>query len=144
MDKAKQGDCVKVHYRGSLDGGQVFDSSQDREPLEFTIGEGRVIAGFEDAIIGMTAGEEKTVRIPCAEAYGPRQEDMVAVFNSGQFPEDLAPAVGQILQLKRDDGMLIQVMVTDVTGDQVTLDANHPLAGKDLIFDLKLVEIAAE
>jgi len=144
MDQAKQGDCVKVHYRGSLDGGQVFDSSQDREPLEFTIGEGRVIAGFEDAVIGMTTGEEKTVRIPCAEAYGPRREDMVAVFSSGQFPEDLAPAVGQILQLKRDDGMLIQVMVTDVTGDQVTLDANHPLAGKDLIFDLKLVEIAAE
>jgi len=144
MDKAKQGDCVKVHYQGSLDDGQVFDSSQDREPLEFTIGEGRVIAGFEDAVVGMTPGEEKSVRIPCAEAYGPRREDMVAVFNSGQFPENLAPAVGQILQLKRDDGMLIQVMVTDVTDDQVTLDANHPLAGKDLIFDLKLVEISAE
>ena len=144
MNKAKQGDCVKVHYRGSLDSGEVFDTSQDREPLEFTIGEGRVIAGFEDAVVGMVAGEEKSVRIPSAEAYGERREDMVAVFNSGQFPEDLAPAVGQILQLKRDDGMLIQVMVTDVTGDQVTLDANHPLAGKDLIFDLKLVEIAAE
>jgi len=144
MYKAKQGDCVKVHYRGALDGGQVFDSSQDREPLEFTIGEGRVIAGFEDAVIGMAAGEEKTIRIPCDEAYGPRREDMVAVFGCGQFPEDLAPAMGQILQLKRDDGMLIQVMVTDVTGDRVTLDANHPLAGKDLIFDLRLVEIASE
>ena len=141
MDKAKQGNCVKVHYRGSLDSGEVFDTSQDREPLEFTIGEGRVIAGFEDAVIGMIPGEEKSVRIPSAEAYGPRREEMVAVFNSGQFPEDLAPAVGQILQLKRDDGMLIQVMVTDVTGDQVTLDANHPLAGKDLTFDLKLIEI---
>lgn len=143
MNKAKQGDCVKVHYRGSLDSGEVFDTSQDREPLEFTIGEGRVIAGFEDAVVGMVAGEEKSVRIPSAEAYGERREDMVAVFNSGQFPEDLAPAVGQILQLKREDGMLIQVMVTDVTGDQVTLDANHPLAGKDLIFDLKLVDISA-
>lgn len=143
MNKAKQGDCVKVHYRGSLDSGEVFDTSQDREPLEFTIGEGRVIAGFEDAVVGMVAGEEKSVRIPSVEAYGERREDMVAVFNSGQFPEDLAPAVGQILQLKREDGMLIQVMVTDVTGDQVTLDANHPLAGKDLIFDLKLVDISA-
>lgn len=143
MNKAKQGDCVKVHYRGSLDSGEVFDTSQDRDPLEFTIGEGRVIAGFEDAVVGMVAGEEKSVRIPSAEAYGERREDMVAVFNSGQFPEDLAPAVGQILQLKREDGMLIQVMVTDITGDQVTLDANHPLAGKDLIFDLKLVDISA-
>lgn len=142
MDKAKQGDCVKVHYKGSLDNGDVFDTSQDREPLEFTIGEGRVLAGFEDAVIGMIPGEEKSIKIPTTEAYGPRREDMVAVFNSGQFPEDLAPAIGQILQLKRDDGMLIQAMVTDITGDQVTLDANHPLAGKDLNFDLKLVEIA--
>lgn len=135
---------MKVHYRGSLDSGQIFDSSHDREPLEFTLGEGRVIAGFEDAVIGMSLGEEKSIRIPCDKAYGPRREDMVAVFNSGQFPENLPPAVGQILQLKREDGMLIQVMVTDITGDQVTLDANHPLAGQDLIFDLKLVEIAAE
>jgi len=142
MDKAKQGNCVKVHYKGSFDNGQVFDTSQGKDPLEFTIGEGRVIAGFEDAVIGMIPGEEKTVKIPCEQAYGARREDMVAVFNSNQFPENLAPAVGQILQLRRDDGMLVQVMVTDVTGDQVTLDANHPLAGKDLIFDLTLVEIA--
>ena len=142
MNKAKQGNCVKVHYKGSFDNGQVFDTSQGKDPLEFTIGEGRVIAGFEDAVIGMIPGEEKTVKIPCEQAYGARREDMVAVFNSNQFPENLAPAVGQILQLRRDDGMLVQVMVTDVTGDQVTLDANHPLAGKDLIFDLTLVEIA--
>ncbi len=141
MEKAKQGDSVRVHYKGSLDNGQVFDQSQGREPLAFTIGEGRVIAGFEDAVIGMAPGDEKTVRIAAADAYGHRREDMVAVFQRGQFPEDLAPAVGQLLQLRRDDGMLIQVMVTDVTGEQVTLDANHPLAGKDLIFDLKLVEI---
>jgi FKBP-type peptidyl-prolyl cis-trans isomerase 2 len=141
MDKAKQGNCVKVHYRGSLADGKVFDNSEGREPLEFTIGEGRVIAGFEEAVIGMAPGEKKTVRIACAEAYGPRRDDMVAVFNAVQFPENIVPAVGQIMQLKRDDGMLVQVMVTDVTGDQVTLDANHPLAGQDLIFDVHLIEI---
>ncbi|MBN1547534.1 MAG: peptidylprolyl isomerase [Syntrophaceae bacterium] len=143
MDKAKQGNSVKVHYKGSLDDGNVFDSSHGREPLEFTIGEGRVIAGFEDAVIGMVPGDQKTVRIACEQAYGPRREDMVAVFNSAQFPENIVPAVGQILQLKRDDGMLVQVMITNVTGDQVTLDANHPLAGQDLIFDIQLVEITS-
>ncbi len=141
MSQAKQGDTVKVHYTGKLDDGTVFDSSQEREPLEFTIGTGTIIPGFEQAVIGMSPGESKTEVIPTDRAYGPYREEMVLQVERQQFPTDLDPAVGQQLQLQDPTGEVIPVIITDVSPSTVTLDANHPLAGEDLTFDIKLVAI---
>ncbi len=138
--QAKDGDTVKVHYTGKLEDGTVFDSSIEREPLQFTIGEGQLIPGFEQAVVGMSPGESKTVEIPADEAY-PYREEMVLVVDRDQLPEDLQPEVGQQLQMRQPDGQTILVKVIDVSELSVTLDANHPLAGKDLTFDIQLVEI---
>jgi len=141
MKKASAGDNVKVHYKGSLDDGTIFDSSLDCGPLEFKIGEGQVIPGFEDAVIGMNMGETKTARITPDKAYGPRLEDMVVAFNLDQLPADLQPTIGQVLRFRRSDGHIIEVTVSDVSDSSVIFDGNHPLAGKDLIFEIQLLEI---
>jgi len=138
---AKDGDTVKVHYTGTLDDGTTFDSSLEREPLEFTLGAGQVIPGFEEAVIGMQVGQSKTVTIPSEEAYGPYTEERVMVVERDQLPEDLEPEVGQRLQTQGADGRIIVVVVTEVTETTITVDANHPLAGKDLTFEIELVEI---
>ncbi|EGJ49989.1 FKBP-type peptidyl-prolyl cis-trans isomerase [Desulfocurvibacter africanus] len=142
MAQAKNGDTVKVHYTGKLEDGTVFDSSLERDPLEFTVGGGMVIPGFEEAIVGMKEGESKEVTIPSGEAYGDYNEEMRIEIQKAQIPEDIQPEVGQMLQLRGEDGGATTVTVTHITDDTVTLDANHPLAGKDLMFDLKLVEIS--
>lgn len=141
MNKAKNGDKVKVHYTGKLDDGTVFDSSLNRDPLEFTLGEDQVIFGFERAVIGMEPGERKTATVAPEEGYGPHRPEMLVEVPRSQFPDDLEPEVDQRLQMKRRDGQILIVRVADVAGDTVTLDANHPLAGKELTFDIELLEI---
>lgn len=140
MEQARSGDTVRVHYTGKLEDGTVFDSSRGREPLEFTLGTGQVIPGFDEAVTGMAPGEEKSITIPADEAYGPRRDEMVVTVDRGQFPDNIQPQPGQQLQMVQD-GQTMVVTVRDVSDENVTLDANHPLAGKDLSFDLELVEI---
>lgn len=142
MAQAKQGDSVKIHYTGRLDDGTVFDSSQDRDPLEFTVGAGMVIPGFDAAVAGMAVGDEKTAEIPADEAYGPRRDDLLISVPADRLPDDLEPQVGQQLQMQAGDGRTFVAAVTEVEDEAVVLDANHPLAGKDLIFDIELVEIS--
>jgi peptidylprolyl isomerase len=141
MAKAKSGDTVKVHYTGTFDDGTVFDTSAEREPLQFTIGIGQVIAGFDQALIDMEPGDKKTVNIPADKAYGPRSEELVAEIGRDRLPADLELEIGQQLQLGLADGDQAVVMIVDVSETTVTLDANHPMAGFDLNFDLELVEI---
>ena len=138
---ANNGDTVRVHYTGKLEDSTVFDSSLEREPLEFTLGEGMVIPGFEDAVRGMQVGQSKTVTISPEEAYGPHHDEMVVVIEREQLPPELDPAVGQQLQMRQQDGRAVIVLVTGVSQTAITVDANHPLAGKDLTFDIELVEI---
>ena len=140
MAEAKPGDTVRVHYTGTLDSGEVFDSSEGREPLQFTLGAGQVIPGFDEAVEGMQPGDEKRVTIPSGEAYGPRRGELTLVVDRGQFPPDIDPQVGQQLQMSSGEQVFV-VTVVDVSDAGVTLDANHPLAGQDLTFDLSLVEI---
>ena len=142
MAQAKQGDKVKVHYTGKLDDGTVFDSSKEREPLEFAIGDKKVIPGFEEAVIGMDIGEKKTVKLEAEKAYGPYRKELVMVVEKKQLPQDMKPEVGQQLQIKQEKNPPIIVTITKVSDNDVTLDANHPLAGKDLTFEVELVEIA--
>ena len=142
MTQAKSGDNVKVHYTGKLDDGTVFDSSAEREPLEFSLGSGNVIPGFEEAIVGMAPGESKTTKIPPEQAYGPQREELVITVEKEQIPTDLSVEVGQQLQISQNNGQVIPVIVTDVSDSKVTLDANHPLAGEQLTFDIKLVEVS--
>jgi peptidylprolyl isomerase len=139
--QAKEGDSVKIHYTGRLDDGTVFDSSRERDPLEFTLGSGMVIPGFDDAVAGMKVGEEKTTSIPSDEAYGPHRDDLLISVPSDRLPEDLEPQVGQQLQMQTGDGQTFVAAVTRVGEEEVVLDANHPLAGQDLTFDIELVEI---
>jgi peptidylprolyl isomerase len=141
MARAKPGDTVKVHYTGKLEDGTVFDTSTDSDPLQFTIGDGQIIPGFEQAVVGMNSGESKTIKVPVDEAYGPHREEMVLVVDRNQLPADLIPEVGQQLQSRQPDGQTIVVTVTDISESSVTVDANHPLAGKDLTFDIQLIEI---
>jgi peptidylprolyl isomerase len=140
MAQANSGTTVRVHYTGKLDDGQVFDSSRQREPLEFTLGGGQVIPGFDQAVAGMEPGEAKTVTIPADEAYGGRSEELFLRVERDRLPPDLEPEVGQQLQMNQG-GQVAIVTVAEVADDAVTLDANHPLAGKDLTFELELVEI---
>ncbi len=142
MPQAKSGDKVKVHYTGKLEDNTVFDSSKDRPPLEFTIGSGSIIPGFENAVIGMETGESKTFTVPPDEAYGQPRDELKMEVNKSDFPDDITPEVGQQLQMKRADGNVVNVVVANMEGEKVTLDANHPLAGKALTFDIELVEIA--
>ena len=142
MSQAKDGDKVKVHYTGKLEDGTVFDSSQNRDPLEFQLGAGNVIPGFNDGIVGMGIGESKTISIPPGDAYGQRRDELTIEVDKSEFPEDIKPEIGQELQVQQPDGSPVQVTITDVTEEKVTLDANHSLAGKTLIFEIELVEIA--
>ncbi|GAA4317053.1 peptidylprolyl isomerase [Compostibacter hankyongensis] len=141
MQTAKKGDTVKVHYHGRLGNGETFDSSEGRDPLQFQVGEGMVIKGFDDAMIDMKVGDKKTVNIPVEEAYGPRDEELVIEFPADRMPADLKPEVGMQLQMRSQEGQTMPVVVTAIGNDTLTLDANHPLAGKELTFDIELVEI---
>ena len=142
MAKVKSGDSVKVHYTGKLDDGTVFDTSENKEPLAFTAGQGMVIKGFDSAVIGMEVGESKTIKIPSDKAYGPHKAEMVMVVDRKEVPENLNPQVGQMLQVRQKDGQAFAVKVTEVTEASLTIDANHPLAGKDLTFDISIDAIA--
>ena len=141
MTQAQNGNTVKVHYTGKLEDGTQFDTSTSGDPLEFTLGGGQIIPGFEKAILGMQPGDSKTVTIPSADAYGEHREDMVVVVEKTQFPDHIKPQVGQQLEMRQANNQPLNVVVTDITDEDVTLDANHPLAGKDLVFDLELVAI---
>lgn len=142
MAEAKQGDTVHVHYTGRLADGTTFDSSQDRDPLEITIGEGAVIPGFEKAVQGMEPGDQKTAEVPVEEAYGPRRDELVMDVPRTQLPEGLDPKPGEQLRMQTPDGQAVPVVVADTTEEEIKIDANHPLAGEDLTFDLLLVKIA--
>lgn len=141
MTKAKTGDTVEVHYTGRLDDGTEFDSSRDREPLRFTIGQGQVIRGFEDAVTGLDEGQSATSRIAAEDAYGPLREDLVVQAPRSALPPNIQPEVGMMLQLQQEGGLPVPVTVTEVTDEVVTLDANHPLAGQCLTFDIQLIRV---
>ena len=142
--QVKKGDTVSVHYTGTLSNGEVFDSSKDREPLQFEVGAAHIIPGFQDAVIGMSVNEVKTVTIPAADAYGERTEKNVITLPRTQFPDTITPEVGMQLELQDDSGHLFPVVLTAFSDDTVTLDANHPLAGEDLTFEIELLEIGVE
>lgn len=139
----KSGDKVVVHYTGKLPDGSVFDSSRHRDPVELELGQRRVIPGFEKALIGMSTGETKTATIPASEAYGEHQSEMVVQFGRDKIPPDLDVQVGQELQVQTTTGQSLPARVVDTSDDDVTLDANHPLAGQELTFDIELVKILA-
>jgi peptidylprolyl isomerase len=141
MTAAKSGDSVKIHYTGTLEDGTTFDSSAGRDPLEFSLGSGQVIAGFDEAVTGMEAGEKNTVTIPADKAYGQRNEEMVITAPREQVPPEINPEVGQQLQMAGPNNQPIIVQITEVTDEHIVLDANPPLAGKDLTFDIELVSI---
>lgn len=142
MTKIKDGDKVKVHYTGKLNDGSVFDSSDGREPLEFTIGKEMMIPGFEKGVVGMGLNEEKTISMPAAEAYGEVREDMIAEVPKAQLPPEIKPEVGLELMSQTPDGQQLVVKVIEVKEESIMIDANHPLAGKELTFNVKIVEIA--
>lgn len=141
MSKAQANDTVKVHYTGKLTSGEVFDSSLNRDPLQFTVGEGQMIKGFDEAVNGMEINEKKTVTIISDEAYGPVREDLIQDIPKTQLPDDLKPEIGQTLVATGPEGQQTQVLVADVSDEAIKIDANHPLAGKDLVFEIELVEI---
>jgi FKBP-type peptidyl-prolyl cis-trans isomerase 2 len=141
METVQQGNTVKVHYTGRLVDGTVFDSSEGRDPLEFTVGSGMVIKGFDNGVLDMKIGEKKTVEIPVNDAYGPSNPEMVMEFPKAQLPEDLPMEVGTMLQMSDQSGNVFPVVLAEIKAETVMIDANHSLAGKDLIFDLELVAI---
>ena len=141
MQQVKSGDKVKVHYHGKLRNGETFDSSQGREPLEFTVGGGQVIKGFDNGVMGMQVGDKRTVEIEVVDAYGEKNQDMVIEFPKTQFPADMKPEPGMQLMMNNGEGQSFPVLVKEVKEETVLLDANHPLAGEDLVFDIELVEI---
>ncbi len=143
MTQAKAGQTVKVHYTGTLKDGSEFDSSKGRDPLEFTLGAGQVIAGFDDAVTGMKIGDSKTVNIPSDEAYGPHESELLHSVGRDQIPEEIDLFVGARLQASGPQGP-VNLVVAEVADDTVTLDANHPLAGQDLTFDLELVDVSGD
>jgi len=141
MSQAKKGDSVKVHYTGKLDDGTVFDSSVGREPLDFTAGAGQVIAGFDEAVIGMAVGQKKTVRIAPEQAYGPHNPEMTLQVPRNDLPAEIQPEIGMQLEASQEGGHSMVVTVVEVTDDSVTFDANHPLAGKALTFEIEVVQL---
>ncbi|GAA0780697.1 peptidylprolyl isomerase [Roseibium denhamense] len=141
MTEAKPGDTVRLHYKGTLEDGSVFDSSEGRDPLEFTIGSGQIIKGLDQAIPGMKVGDEKTVKIAAEDAYGQHNPAAEQSVPRTQIPDSIPLAVGLQLQAQTDNGQMMSVTVTSFTDEEVVLDANHPLAGKDLTFDIQLTGI---
>lgn len=141
MSKVKKGDTVRVHYTGKLTTGETFDSSAGREPLEFEVGAGMMIKGFDDAVIDMVIGDKKTVNILPADAYGERNDQMVIDFPRSNFPDDMVPEVGMQLMMNNNAGQQFPVTIVEVGDEVVVLDANHMLAGKELVFDIEMVEI---
>ena len=142
MAQAKSGDTVQVHYTGTLNDGTVFDSSAGRTPLEFTVGSGQVIKGFDDGVSGMTPGDKKTINIPVEDAYGPANEEMVFTLNRSDIPDDIPLEEGMTLNMHEDGSpQPIPVIIRQLSDTSVTLDANHPLAGQALTFDIELVDV---
>ena len=141
MSQAKSGDKVRIHYTGKLDDGTMFDSSSGRDPLEFELGSGQVIAGFDKAVEGMAAGDSKTVKLEPSEAYGERHDQLIQEVPRSALPDSINPEVGMALQSRSPEGEVTQLTVTEVSDDSITVDANHPLAGHALNFDIELVEI---
>ncbi len=141
MSQVKQNDTVKVHYTGKLADGQVFDSSEGKEPIEFTLGQGQLIPGFEKGLIDMKVNEKKTINIPKDEAYGEPRQELIQEVQKDQLPEEIKPEVGMGLVSKTPDGREMNLVVAEVKDDTIVVDGNHPLAGKDLVFDLEVVEI---
>jgi FKBP-type peptidyl-prolyl cis-trans isomerase 2 len=142
MSQAKQGDRIKLHYTGRLANGTVFDSSENRQPLELQLGEQKLLPGFEQALLGMSVGEKKTIELQPDEAYGPRREELVATVERTQLPPHSDPQPGQMVKLQQQDGQEISANITKVTDSSVTFDANHPLAGHALTFDIHMLEVA--
>jgi len=143
MTTVKEGNTVRVHYTGTLDDGSVFDTSKEKEPLEFTLGQGQIIPGFEEAVVGMKVGESKSVHIAAENAYGSHRDELVVDVPLDQLPQDLNLEVGRKLQMRQTNGQSIVVTVTGISEKEVTLDANHALAGQDLKFEIELVEIVS-
>jgi peptidylprolyl isomerase len=141
MKIAGKGDTIKVHYTGKLEDGNVFDSSREGDPIEFVVGEETFLKDFEDAAIGLIVGQSRTVRISAENAYGPYREDLLLVFPKDQLPSEVEQVVGEVLYIECEDGVALPVTISEILEDTVTLDSNHQLAGKDLIFDIELVEI---
>ncbi len=142
MAQAKSGDTVKIRCTGKLADGTTFDTSAERDPLEFKLGQGELIPGFEEAVVGTEPGQSKSIKIAAKDAYGPHHDELVTEVGREKLPPDMNVQVGQQLQLQSTEGRRRVVIATEVTDSSVTLDANHPLAGKDLTFDIELVEIA--
>ncbi len=143
MTTVKNGDAVQVHYTGKFDDGTVFDSSDGRDPLKFTVGAGQVIPGFDRAVEGMEQGQSKTFTIPCEQAYGESNPNLILKVGKDSMPQDAEVKEGMVLQSKQEDGRMIQFVVAEVGEAEVTLDANHPMAGKDLTFEIELVDLQA-
>jgi len=141
MTQVKNGDTVKVHYHGRLTDGTTFDTSEGRGPLEFEVGAQQVIKGFDEGVLGMAIGDKKTIHIPAEDAYGTSSQERMIEFPRNQFPPDMTPEIGMQLNLRNQDGHDFPVVIAEIREDVVVLDANHPLAGKDLVFDVELVEI---
>ncbi|MFP4476612.1 MAG: peptidylprolyl isomerase [Desulfatibacillaceae bacterium] len=144
MSKVQSGDYVKVHYTGTLENGEVFDSSHEREPLEVQVGSGQVIPGFEKALEGMEETEKKTFTLEAAEAYGERDENLKRTFARSDLPEGLDPKVGDTLALQAPNGQQVPVWVSDTTDSEIEVDLNHPLAGKSLTFDIEVMGVSGE
>jgi peptidylprolyl isomerase len=141
MQQVKNGDTIKVHYSGKLKDGTTFDSSEGREPFEFEVGAGHVIRGFDNGVLGMEVGQKKTVDIPVEQAYGPEDPQMLMEFPLDRLPKELNPEAGMELMMRDQEGNSIPAIVAEVKENSILLDANHPLAGEDLIFELELLEI---
>lgn len=141
MSQVKQNDTVRVHYTGKLADGQIFDSSLEREPIEFTMGQGQLIPGFENGLLDMKVNEKKTINIPSEEAYGEPRQELIQEVDKSQLPEEIKPEPGMGLVSKSPDGREMNLVVTEVKEESIVVDGNHPLAGKDLVFDLEVVEI---
>jgi peptidylprolyl isomerase len=144
METAKNGDRVKVHYTGTLRDGQVFDSSRDKDPLEFTIGEGKLLPAFEKEVQGLKIGETKTLNLAPGDAYGEYHDELVAKIPREELPDDLDPRVGMRLRIQVPQGQVVPVRVIELDDERMTVDANHELAGKDLDFEITLVEILSQ
>ncbi len=141
MTQVENGDTVRIHYSGTLDDGTKFDTSEGRDPLSFEVGSGQIISGLDKALPGMTVGETKTVNVPCDDAYGQPVPDMRQSVPREGIPDGLPLDVGTQLQMQTPEGQMVPVTIVEVTEEQITLDANHPLAGQDLTFEIELVGI---